>query len=103
MPLTFVGYYEAWPGTPLPEEIKHSRETGVGPAPAMLEKIRQFPAKLPSTCTLVGSWGVTGPGRAGVMVVEAESWADLAFINEYYRGWLLFDWHPTASGGVPRT
>ena len=37
------------------------------------------------------------------MVVEEESFADLQHINTYYGGWLLFDWHPTATGGVPRS
>ena len=65
--------------------------------------MREFPSKLPPTCNLVGSWATLGANPAGVMVVEAESFADLAVINNHYRGWLLFDWHPTTTGGVQRT
>lgn len=103
MSFTFVGYYDAWPGTPTAEDLEHQRRTGLGPAPALQSKIREFPSKLPATCKLIGSWATTGQRGGGVMVVEAESWSDLAVINEHYRGWLLFDWHPTATGGVPRT
>jgi hypothetical protein len=30
-----------------------------------------------------------------VLVVEAEGQPDLTFINNYYAGWLQFEWHPT--------
>ncbi|MEZ4503311.1 MAG: DUF3303 family protein [Dehalococcoidia bacterium] len=96
---TYIGFfrpnsdqviYEAW------------RETGANPA-ALLEKVRGFPASLPSTCKLVGSWVASGGEVPGVMVVETESYADIQHINQYYYGWLRFDWHPVATGGVART
>ena len=37
------------------------------------------------------------------MVVEAESYSDIQFIDFYYIGWLNFDWHPTNTGGVDRS
>lgn len=65
--------------------------------------MRGFPAALPETCKLIGSWAVTGGEAPGVMVVEAESFSDLQAINQHYNGWLNFDWHPVATGGVART
>ena len=32
-----------------------------------------------------------------MLIVEAESFADLQHVNQYYAGWLDFDWHPTTS------
>ena len=102
MAFTFIGYFDVWNGTPLPSDVEHSRETGDLTVPAMREKIQGLPASLPSTCKLVGSWSSGGGRAAGVMVVEAESFADLQAINSHYRGWLQFEWHPTTTGGVPR-
>jgi hypothetical protein len=102
MAFTFVGYYDFWPGTPLPADIEHSRSTGAAPSPAFRQKVQEMPTKLPSTCKLIGSWAAGGRA-AGVMVVEAESWDDLEAINVHYRGYLLIDWHPTRTGGVPRS
>lgn len=102
MSITFVGYYDPAPGTPLPEDVQHQRSTGAGPAPALQQKIRELPARLPKTCRLIGSWPTLGGRAGGVMVVEAQSYADLDAIAGHYRGWLQFDWHPTAAGGVAR-
>lgn len=102
MAFTFVGYYDPWPGTPLPADVEHNRSTGAGPSPALQQKIRDLSVKLPPTCKLLGSWATTGARAAGVMVVEAESWDDLEAINAHYRGFLLYDWHPTRTGGVAR-
>jgi hypothetical protein len=68
--------------------------------PDMAKKVNGFPASLPSTCKLIGSWAVSGGEAPGVMVAEVESFADLQHVNVYYAGWLLFDWHPVQS--VPR-
>jgi hypothetical protein len=103
MTFTFVGYYDPAVGTPLREDIEHQRSTGVGPSPAMQQKVRELPAKLPATCRLIGSWATPGARVNGVMIVEAESWDDLEAINAHYRGWLLIDWHPTRTGGVARS
>ncbi len=50
---------------------------------------------------MIGSWP-TGPETPGVTVVEVESFADLQAIDQYYQGWVQFDWHPSPSGGVAR-
>ncbi len=97
MATTYVGFYRPVS----PEVIAASqRETGTLP-PAMLAKVRAFPASLPPTCKLIGSWAISGGQEPGVMVAEVESIADLQHVNTYYAGWLNFDWHPTA--GVDRS
>ncbi|MEZ4503059.1 MAG: DUF3303 family protein [Dehalococcoidia bacterium] len=98
MATTYVGFYRA----SSPEFIYETwRKTGATP-PEFQKKIFEFPGSLPATCKLVGSWGVSGGENPGVMVVEAEGFADLQYINQYYNGWLQFDWHPTLTGGVAR-
>lgn len=98
MATTYVGLY----GQAALELVLESiRETGAPPE-AFREKVRGFVDSLPGTCTLIGSWAGDGKDIPGVMVVEAETWADLQHINSYYGGWLAFSWHPTATGGVSR-
>ncbi|OAI43786.1 hypothetical protein AYO38_10390 [bacterium SCGC AG-212-C10] len=96
MVTTYVGFYR-----PTAAEVTNqaARDTG-RMAPGLAAKVNGFPAALPATCKLVGSWAISGGQVPGVLVVEAESFADLQHVNLYYAGWLEFDWHPTA--GVPR-
>jgi len=101
MATTYVGFYRPTPGAS--SAINESFRTTGATIPEFQQKFFAFPANLPSTCKLVGSWAVTGGEAPGVMVVEAESFADVQHINQYYNGWLMFDWHPTATGGVPRS
>jgi hypothetical protein len=100
MAITFVGFYRQV--GPTDADIEGVRPTGAF-APNLVNKIREFPSTLPTTCKLIGSWGVSGGQAPAVMVVEAESFADLQFINSYYVGWLQCDWHPTNTGGVDRS
>ncbi len=89
MTTTYIGYQSAPADTPIWASL---RDTGKLPA-ALAQKVNGFPASLPSTCKLIGSWAV--PGNApNVVVVEAESMADLQHIDSYYAGWVIFDWHP---------
>ncbi|MDP6582332.1 MAG: hypothetical protein QF681_16890 [Vicinamibacterales bacterium] len=103
MAITFVGYYRPAAGTPTAADADQARRTGQNFSDEFLEKIRELPSILPETCSLIGSWNPTGGEVPGVMVVEAEGYADLAAINGHYVGYLAFDWHPTATGGVSRT
>ncbi len=82
------------------EDIERQREGEQDPR--VVERRNGLPAALPSTCRLIGSWNVGGGQAPGVMVVEAESFADLLAINQHWAGYLQFDWHPTTTGGVPR-
>ena len=104
MAITFVGFYRPAGGSS-EADLTALRQTD-SPLEAFPEfgaKVRELPSKLPPTCKLVGSWAVTGGQAPNVMVVEAESFDDLQFINSYYLGWLDFEWHPTTTGGVQRT
>ena len=105
MAITFIGFYRLAAGFPTPDQVDGLRSGvgGRGGSAAFIEKVRGFPASLPDSCKLIGSWGVSGEQVPNVMVVEAESFDDLQHIDVYYRGWLDFDWHPTAAGGVQRT
>lgn len=89
MATTYIGYMSAPADSPIYADL---RNTGA-PAPALLKKRNEFPKHLPKTCKLVGSWSVLGPAP-NVVVVEAESIADLQHIDTYYAGWVIFDWHP---------
>lgn len=98
MSFTFVGLYCL--DGPLESDIESRRQGGI--PEAFATKVREFPATLPDTCKLIGSWRIMTDQIAGVMVVEAESYEDLQFIDNHYAGWLQFNWHPTTTGGVPR-
>jgi hypothetical protein len=98
MAITFVGFFRQVDPN---EGAAYQREHGENP-PEMAQKVREFPSVFSDTCRLIGSWAVAGGEAPGVTVVEAESFDDLAAINQHYQGWLRFDWHPTNTGGVPR-
>jgi hypothetical protein len=95
MATTYIGFYQVSGSSPVAAAWL---DTGAM-LPAFAQKVNAFPASLPASCKLIGSWAVTGPAPS-VLVVEAESFADLQFINLYYYGYLEFDWHPTTA--VPR-
>jgi hypothetical protein len=98
MSITFVGLYRI--EGPTEADLESRRQGGI--PEAFAAKVREFPTSLPSTCKLVGSYRIMTNEIAGVMIVEAESYADLQFIDDHYAGWLQFNWHPTTTGGVPR-
>jgi len=99
MAITFLGFYRPYFRE---ADLETVRESGQF-LPEMRKKVTAFPSALPDTCKLIGSWNVSGGEAPGVMVVEADSFSDIQFINTYYAGWLNFDWHPTNTGGVPRS
>lgn len=94
MATTYIGFYQPAADSPVNATW---RDTGKFP-PGFAKKVNEFPQQLPATCKLIGSWAVGG--GPSVIIVEAESFADLQHINFYYAGWLVFDWRPTTS--VPR-
>lgn len=89
MTTTYIGYQSGPADSPLFAAL---RETGALPK-ELAKKVNAFPSSLPKTCRLIGSWAVSGPAP-NVVVVEAESFADLQHIDNYYAGWVIFDWHP---------
>lgn len=88
MATTYIGYQSPAPDWPWATV----RETGALPK-ELAKKVNEFPSSLPKTCKLIGSWAVSG-NAPNVVIVEAESIADLTHIDMYYGGWILFDWHP---------
>ena len=96
MTTTYIGFYR-----PVSRELigTTQRESGTFPAD-LAERIGSFPDLLPDTCKLIGSWRPTGGQVPGVMVIEAESFADVQHVDKHYFGWLEFDWHPVQ--GSPR-
>lgn len=89
MATTYIGYQTPVAGS---GAMEHLRQHGTLP-PDLAKKVNEFPSKLPPTCKLVGSWGVSG-NAPNIVIVEAESYADLFHIDMHYAGWILFDWHP---------
>jgi hypothetical protein len=96
MAQAYVGLVRVANGTPLPRDIKAARRAGANVAPELQEKVMALPARLPATCKLVAAYTVGNPDLATFMIVEAESIADLQFIDGYYAGWLAIEWHPTS-------
>ncbi len=94
MATTYVGFYRPTTDSPANASL---RATGALP-PEFGKRVNAFPANLPATCKLIGSWNVSG--GPSVIIVEAESFADLTHIILYYAGWLEFDWRPART--VPR-
>lgn len=86
---TYIGYHSYPADSPTMAAL---RQTGALP-PELASKANAFPASLPPTCKLIGSWAVLGPSP-NVLIVEVESVADLQHIGAYYAGWIEFDWHP---------
>ncbi len=100
MATTYLGFFGPT-GSALPNIEASLRETGLAPQ-EFREKVNGFPASLPAGTTLIGSWASLGGERPSVMVVETEDYSGLQHIQNYYSGWLQFEWHPTTTGGVSR-
>lgn len=101
---TFIGYYRPDAGF-LAEAGERSRSGGpAGFDPKFLELVAALPDQLPSGCTIVGSYAPRGNDATNpsVMIVETDDDAHLAFIGNYYQGWLQFQWVPAASVGGSR-
>lgn len=100
MATTYVGFFAPTDGA-WSEMNESFRETGAQ-VPEFIEKVNAFPESLPDGLKLIGSYAIQGGAQPSVMIVETEDFSGLQHINNYYNGWLQFDWHPTATGGVPR-
>lgn len=101
---TFIGYYRPDAGW-LAETNAQARSEGpVGFDPKFLERVAALPEQLPEGCTILGSYAPRGVAEStpSVMIVETEDDAHLAFISNYYQGWLQFTWVPGVSVGGSR-
>ena len=100
MPTTYLGFYDPT-ATALATIEASMRETG-RPPQEFREKVNAMPSTLPAGTSLIGSYAIPGGDRPSVMIVEAEDYTGLQHIQNHYAGWLQFEWHPTATGGVSR-
>ncbi len=105
---TSIGYYAPTPDWAAEANANARAGKPLFPA-AFLEKVAELPGKLPSGCSIVGSYAPRGGGpvlsQAGlpaVMIVETSDDADLTFISNYYSGWLAFNWAPATVVGATR-
>ncbi len=95
MSQAYIGLVRLAAGSPTPVDVEAARERGINAPPELTEKVLNLPANLPDTCQIVCGYLVGTPDLVSVLVVEAESNEDLTAINDYYAGWLQFEWHPT--------
>jgi len=101
---TYIGYYRPdanW----LAETGARSRSEGpTGFDPAFLQRVAALPEQLPNGCAIVGSYAPRSVAEAtpSIMIVETDDDAHLAFITNYYQGWLQFSWAPAVSVGGSR-
>jgi hypothetical protein len=101
---TYLGFYTPNPDWSREVAEKYRRgelQQGQVPEP-MATKVRELPQKLPAGCKLVGSWAPIGQSAdvpearrlPGVQIIETDDPSHLAFINQYYAGYLAFFFHP---------
>jgi hypothetical protein len=74
----------------------------------MQRLVRELPEQLPSSCRILAAFSpmaaavLAEPQPPGVLVVETDATADLAFIAQYYNGYLMFQWAPATNVGATR-
>ena len=102
----YIGYLRPTQ-TFIEENQNRARGGGSPQSPAMGQKIREFPDKLPASCTLHGTFSPILSGNAlgdwgfpGVTIVETDNPEDLEFINTHYAGYLMFTWVPGRALGT---
>lgn len=89
---TYIGFYGPHPAQ-LAETGERAR-SGAGPNAAFQDMVQSLPGKLPAGTAIVGSYATMSNERPAVMIVETDDPAGLAFISNYYQGYLQFDWSP---------
>ena len=80
-----------------------ARRGNAGVNPAFRQKVIELRDSLPSTIKLIGSYAPLGgasPTRPSVWIAETNDPAELAFINNWYQGWLEFEWVPATVLGT---
>lgn len=95
---TYIGFYDInsdWAAS----NSQQARAGEGGMDPKFASLVTDLPNKLPSSCSVLASYGTTSANRPNVMIVETDNQADLNFISQYYGGWLAFDWVPAAKVG----
>ena len=102
---TYIGYYRAHPDY-WRETGARAREAGHAvPNDAFREKVAGLRDKLPASIKLIGSYAPIqsnpNPNHPSVWICECDDPSELTFVNNYYQGFLVFEWVPvTALGNV---
>jgi hypothetical protein len=99
---TYIGYYR--PNESFARENDERARAGdAGPSPVMRQKVIELRDKLPASLKLIGSYTPLGGGsdtRPGVWIVETDDAAELQFVNNWYSGFLEFEWSPAVPVGT---
>jgi hypothetical protein len=102
---TYIGYYRLHPDY-WSENGARAREAGHAiPDEVFRAKVSSLRDKLPASIKLIGSYAPIAsspnPERPAVWICECDDPAELTFVNNYYAGYLMFDWAPvTVLGNV---
>jgi len=97
--MTFVGFWRAADPEGL-DEYRRTHDDFI--PPEFMAKTQTFPSIFDGeSLKLIGSWATASPDAPGVIVVEADSFADLMKIEFHYQGWQHFVWHPASSPRAP--
>jgi hypothetical protein len=105
---TYIGYYRAHPDYAR-ENGQRARDAGRAvPDDTFREKVATLRDKLPPSIKLLGSYAPIqsgtpdpDPRHPAVWICECDDPAELTFVNNYYAGYLQFEWVPvTALGNV---
>jgi len=98
---TYLGFYRVTEGFRTEAEVR-ARGGDTSPDPKFMQLVVDLPIRLPAGCNIIGSYGSLGGSPAGlpnVMIVETDNLEHLAFISNYYSGFLDFQWTPARSVG----
>lgn len=106
---TYLGYYRIDPR--FAEELSAWRRgprTSANPADPLVSLVEHFLDRLPAGCTYLGSYNPVGSGVVfdqglpSVELIETSNPADLAFISQYFLGFINYQWTPVSSPGRSR-
>ncbi len=99
---TYLGFYRATQGYRTEMELR-ARGGDTSMDPKFMQLVVDLPIRLPAGCNIIGSYGSVGNSAEGlpnVMIVETDNLDHLAFISNYYSGFLDFQWTPARSIGA---
>lgn len=95
----YIGFYDVDPD--FRRAIGDGARTGDNSLDkAFRERVVALRDRLPPTLKLLGSYGTQATAHPNVFICETDNQADLAFISNYYTGYLVFDWVPANAIGT---
>ena len=99
---TYIGYYRINEGMRRENDEKSRASGEPYVSPAMREKVVGIRDALPSSIKLIGSYAPIGAMTQtypAVWIVETDDPAELVFVNNWYRGFIDFEWVPATALG----